>query len=126
MQRVVQAANLLDEAVDFARFLIRAGSAREVLLLLLLEHGSQLEDLLMLLILGLVVISQLPLGVFDVILDEAAFIVRSLDVSADSLHLRVFLIGNGLGVHDVTVNSVAVLAKISVVALEGLKLFLKN
>ena len=80
----------------------------------------------MLLLLSLVVHGELALGVVDVLLDEAAFVLAALNVLSDSLNLHVSLVELGLRVHDITVGCRALLAEVSVLALQVLKVVLKK
>ena len=80
----------------------------------------------MLLLLSLVVHGELALGVVDVLLDEAAFVLAALNVLSDSLNLHVSLVELGFRIHDITVRCRALLAEVSVLALQVLKVVLKK
>ena len=80
----------------------------------------------MLLLLSLVVHGELALGVVDVLLDEAAFVLAALNVLSDSLNLHVSLVELGFRIHDVTVGCRALLAEVGVLALQVLKVVLKK
>ena len=126
MKSVVQTTHLLLKIVELGRLVVRIGCGHEIVLLSLLELGSQLEDLLVLLLLSLVVHRQLAFGFIDVPLDLTAFILAALNVNFDSLNLHVFLVELGFSVHDITVCSGVLLAEICVLALHILKVVLKK
>lgn len=77
---------------------------------MLFELGSELENLLVLLVLSLVVHGQLPLLFLDVVSDESAFVLGALNVLSDPLDLNVSLVECGFGILDVAVDGVAFLA----------------
>ena len=104
---------------------VRVGRRGKVLSFLLLQLSGELENLLVLLALGLVVNRKLPFGILDVIFRETALVLGSLDVRPDALNFELFLVDDGLGVHDVTVDRCAVLAKVRILALKTLQLSLE-
>lgn len=75
VQSVVQTADLLIQTVDLLSLGVRVRHRGEVLSFLLLQLGSELEDLLVLLALGLVVDGKLPFCVFDVVFREATLVL---------------------------------------------------
>ena len=91
-----------------------------------LELGGQLEDLLVLLILCLVVVSKLSFGLIDAFTDETAFILSASYVLSVSLDLHVLLVEACLGIHNVAICLVSLRGKIGVLALQVFKLTLKN
>lgn len=80
----------------------------------------------MLLLLGLVVHGQLAFGVFNILLDKAALVLRSLYLIFDSLNIHFSLVKRGLGIHDIAVNCGAFLAKVRILTFQIFKLTLKN
>lgn len=80
----------------------------------------------MLLLLGLVVHGQLAFGVFNILLDKAALVLRSLYLIFDSLNIHFSLVKRGLGIHDIAVNCGAFLAKVRILTFQIFELTLKN
>ena len=80
----------------------------------------------MLLILGLVVVGKLSFLLFNVVPEESALVLRARDFLSDPLHLDVFLVEIGFGIHDVAVDGVALLTQVDVSSLHIFKLGLKD
>lgn len=80
----------------------------------------------MLLVLRLVVDGQLTPLLVNSLTEETAFIMRSLDVVLQSLDLDVFLIEHGLGIHDVSIDRVALSGKVRIGSLHVLELALED
>ena len=126
VQVVVKAAHLLVQVVQLVGLVIGLGRGREVALFLLLELRSQLEDFLVLLVLGLVADAQLSFCILDAFPHETALIIRPGNLIADALQLEVLLPQLLLGVHDVTIRRVHLLSKLRILTLEILKFGLEH
>lgn len=123
---IAETAHLLFQIVQLGGLRIGVRGRHEVVLLLLLALSSELEDLLMLLLFCLVVHRQLAFGVFDILLDEAALVLRSLDLIADSLNIHFSLVKRSFGIHDITVNCGAFLSEVRILTFQIFEFTLKN
>ena len=123
---IAETAHLLFQIVQLSGLSIGVRGRHEVVLLLLLALSSELEDLLMLLLLCLVVHRQLTFGVFDILLDEAALVLRSLDLIADSLNIHFSLVKRSFGIHYITVNCGTFLSEVRILTFQIFEFTLKN
>lgn len=114
MQRVVKTTLLLTRIVQLSRLLVRLRRGHEVARLLILKLCSQLEDFLMLLVLGLIVLRQLSLLVIDRITQKSAFILRTNNVVTDALHLDLFSVQSGLRVHNFSIGLVTFMGQLCI------------